>query len=193
MQRLWLFSLMIFAGCGDLYRNRSPHLGTVDLGALTVDGSTEPDLSPPPDLTPSACRGGRYEGVFSGTISGVSYPLSGPAIGSVSLVLGQPSGEFFTIGDGHMTGTATVPGITGTYPYSADLTGTLNCSSLMLENGKLENGKVLVMGTTFLFTGPIDATYNPGAQTLSGTWNGKESSNLAVGNGNWSVTYTGPN
>ncbi|HEX7479187.1 MAG TPA: hypothetical protein VF331_15385 [Polyangiales bacterium] len=58
----------------------------------------------------------------------------------------------------------------GLFPFEADVTGTLDCSTGKLT-GKLLNGWYLVLGTKYYFGGDLTADYNKTArQYVSGKW-----------------------
>jgi hypothetical protein len=87
--------------------------------------------------------------------------------------------------NGHLMGLAQ-----GQYPYTADLLGTLDCNTLKLEMGQIQNGKVTVTTLTFPFAGPIAADYDPiSTSFINGTWNVKQTNGPSTGMGTWSAAH----
>jgi hypothetical protein len=164
----------------------APRIGS----GSAVDGGA--DLAPPSGdlLPPPVCLAGQYLGTYE-----VKVLLAGLAPidtkGSVDLTLTQSqAGEFLLeIRDGHLMGKASGN------DYSADLVGTLNCTTLKLENGTLKNGKVTVSGLAYGFEGPLTADYDPKTVALvNGTWNVIQTSGPMIlapskGNGTWTATH----
>jgi hypothetical protein len=107
----------------------------------------------------SKCKGGHYQGSFTGTytssLTGVGFPI--PVSGNVDMTLYQEgsammtctlNGEmedcsnYFSLQNGTITGvadgTVTEAGITGGFPYFCKMTGTLDCAAQKLVNGWIE-------------------------------------------------------
>jgi hypothetical protein len=99
-------------------------------------------------------------------------------------MLMDQGGEFFTIANGKLMGSASG------YPYSADLIGTLDCSTLKLEGGMLQNGMVNVLGV-HKFEGPLTADYDDQKVAfVNGTWNVKEIGGfMGAGSGTWNAAH----
>jgi hypothetical protein len=130
------------------------------------------------------CQSGLYTGTFDGFYSSyltaVGVPL--PVTGDVNLTLDESTnGEFFTISNGSVSGTA--DGFLA--QYSCRITGTLNCTTKKLENGRLEDCIYCLgsftddaggCGLAGYFSGPLTADYNAANQSFeNGTWDGAES------------------
>jgi hypothetical protein len=149
---------------------------------------------------PLSCEAGRYTGAFTGfyasglTVVGVPIPVAG----DVNLTLDQSAnGEFYTISNGRITGTA--DGILA--QYSCDLSGTLDCTAKKLENGIIDcnycvgvfaGDSGICLGIEGHFIGPLTADYDAANQSFeNGTWKGKEGADAGVfgGSGNWTAAY----
>ena len=161
------------------------------------------------------CKGGKYDGTFAGLytshLTGVGIPI--PVTGNVDMTLDQqgtadmtchPTGEIpvpcnnvFTLKNGTITGVADQGMIGdaafGGFPYFCTMSGTLDCSSLKLDDGwiqctycvgPLADGGLScslldgVAGTTGVgghFAGPLTANYDVGSFSfVMGAWNGAE-------------------
>jgi hypothetical protein len=69
---------------------------------------------------------------------------------------------------------------------SAAWTGSLNCGTKQLENGRQENG---AWANGITFTGTLEGAYSVDPYALSGTWQVQsEQIPLAGGNGTWRIT-----
>ena len=145
--------------------------------------STAPDLGRPADLLGPdlagpvmMCLSGQYLGTYTGTVTlGGILPLK--TSGTVDLTLGTTSdGEFFQITNGKLVGKASGNA------YTADVEGKLNCSTLKLEMGFLQNGSVTVTGLTYGFEGPMLADYDPLTATfVNATWSITQTSGPMIG------------
>jgi hypothetical protein len=152
-----------------------------------------------PEAVPTAgsCKPGHYSGTFSGwyaadVIAGVPVPIAG----NVDLTLLQSNdGEFFKLADGKISGL-----VYGFIPFSSGLTGTLNCTTLKLENGFMPQGKYNFLGIDYPYEGPLDADYDKLTNAfVNGKWivgeptyhRGDPSTQFG-GFGDWTVSWTGP-
>jgi hypothetical protein len=133
------------------------------------------------------CEPGVYMGAFNGQVFVAGLPLD--ASGSVKLTLaskaGVTTGEFteLSIESGAVTGTVAA----GT--YAADVVGKLNCTTLKIENGGLQNG-VYTGFPPLTFEGPITADYVLDTHAfVFGTWNivdlGTPVPHVQLGKGAW--------
>jgi hypothetical protein len=160
------------AGCGRSVRggDLGSAGGAHDLALMMQPPVEDLAYTPPPDQPPpvGACLGGHYVGTFKGQILLANlFPID--THGTVDLTLMQTGGEFFEIMNGHLMGMASKN------PYMSDLQGTLNCTTLKLENGLIKNGSVTVTGITYMFEGPLAADYDPKTTSfVNGTWNIKQ-------------------
>jgi hypothetical protein len=118
-----------------------------------------------------SCKAGHYTGSFSGMYaSGLTFvgvPI--PVAGNLDLTLAESAdGEFFTISGGKLSGVAD-----GLFPFSADVSGTLDCKKAELVDGKLSNG-IYDLGVQGVqggtFEGPFPATYDKLTSAFTGTW-----------------------
>jgi hypothetical protein len=145
------------------------------------------------------CKAGHYQGSFAGNYTSgasiIGIPLA--VTGNVDFVLNQSmAGEFFDIGNGHVTGTASGGTIVGV-PFSADIVGTLNCNTGQIENAGLKNGQYTALGIFVgKFEGPVTGQYDRTTSTFtSGTWNVKEIGAAGPqfgGAGTWDAKWVGP-
>ncbi len=145
-----------------------------------------------------ACESGRYTGSFSGLYSSgltfVGTPI--PAAGNLELTLAPSAdGEFFTITGGTLCGL-----LNGDFPFSADISGTLDCTKLELVNGELSNGSywlgIVIGPPAGTFNGPFVATYDKVKHSFTGTWKVYEPGManpepIYGGNGPWSANLGG--
>jgi hypothetical protein len=186
MWRCLALALLFSSGCSPGGRAGVPVGGPEDALAAPRDAAApEQDLAPPaPDLTPvGQCLAGLYGGTYDGTVLFVGV-LPIPTQGTVELTLAQQQGEFAQIQNGQISGDASGN------PYSADVVGTLDCTTNRLEMGFLKNGKVTVSGVTYLFEGPFLADYDPQTATfVNGTWNVKQIGGNSTGMGTWTATH----
>lgn len=153
---------------------------------------------PEATATSGSCKSGHYSGSFAGmyasglTFVGVPIPVSG----NLDLTLNQAaSGEFFTVSGGKLSGVAD-----GLFPFSADVSGTLDCAKGQLVDGKLSNGIYNlgvqgVQGGTF--EGPMPANYDKLTHAFTGTWQVFEPKMstpppIYGGSGTWQTAWVGP-
>lgn len=112
-----------------------------------------------------SCKAGHYVGDFMGEYR------SSVVFGFPVMVSGEPgadgapglefwlektpgSGEIFSVNGGKLRGTAN-----GEYPFTGDLTGTLDCATKKYV-GRIENGVYLVGGLMYTFEGDVTADYD---------------------------------
>lgn len=135
------------------------------------------------------CKAGHYVGTFNGTFSSslTVFPLPLKVAGNVDMTLDQSqNGEFFNISNGHVSGVAN-----GTYPYSCDIVGGLNCVTAKLENTNLTNCTYTAFGIKKPFAGPLTANYDKLTFAfVGGTWVGKEPVAPYGGKGTWNAKFT---
>jgi hypothetical protein len=164
-------------------------------------GGYDPSVTfdwPEATATTGSCKAGHYTGSFAGMYaSGLTFvgvPI--PVAGNLDLTLNESAdGEFFTISGGKLSGVAD-----GLFPFSADVSGTLDCKKAELVDGKLSNGvyDLGVQGITGgTFEGPFPATYDKLTAAFTGTWKVYEPKMstpppIYGGNGTWQVTWVGP-
>jgi hypothetical protein len=160
-------------GCADGVMGGGAGDGTADAAATdaasgAIDSRTAVDSGPAIVRIPDSgvvapmgeCLPGLYVGTFEGNVAGMV------ATGTVSLTLeavSEGTGEFTTlvIRDGHVEGEANGA------PYTADVTGELDCETARLMDGRLENGTY----RGFAWSGTTEARYDPIAHAfVEGTW-----------------------
>ncbi len=180
------------AGTGAVGGTSAGMPGVGGTGAMPGVGGTGPSVTfdwpeSQPGLT---CKPGHYLGTFAGAWapSLIVFPAPIPVTGNVDLWLAESqSGEFLDIKDGKVSGVAN-----GTFPYSADIEGRLNCKTLKIENGFLRNGLYTVPALPPVpWEGPLGADYDKLAGAfVNGTWKGTEMANaLYGGNGTWTAGW----
>jgi len=145
-----------------------------------------------------SCKAGHYTGSFSGMYaSGLTFvgvPI--PVAGNMDLTLAESAdGEFFTISGGKLSGVAD-----GLFPFSADVSGTLDCTKAALVDGKLSNG-IYDLGVQGVqggtFEGPFPATYDKLTSSFTGTWKVYEPKMTTPppiygGSGDWNTHWVSP-
>ena len=99
------------------------------------------------------------------------------------------SGDYLTIEDGEITGQDQDGN-----PIQAEVSGSMNCTTNRLENGKLLNGMYTRtgLGMTVQFEGTADAVYAPGDKpSLLGTWK-TNGGPIEQGMGTFDATFQTP-
>lgn len=143
-----------------------------------------------------SCKAGHYKGSFVGIYSPsiAVAPVPIPVAGDIDLTLTKSAnGEFFDITGGKVSGVADL-----LFPFAADVKGTLNCTTVKLENGFLSNGTYVVGVFPYPFEGPLDASYDKLTHAFtSGTWTVGEPKwttppALYGGSGTWQANWVGP-
>jgi hypothetical protein len=161
-----------------------------DSGTTTpsADAGTATDASTPVKPT-SECVPGTYKGAFSGQVSFIpslfGSLLSVDITGAITISMGtNTSGNQLVISDGSVTGKDQ-----DGRPITAVVTGTLDCVTKKLLNGKLTNGKyVRSSSNTVEFSGTVTADYSPNPPSAAGAW--KTSGGfLEGGGGSWSAVH----
>jgi len=156
-----------------------------DAGA--ADGGSAPDAATYSDAGPaSECVPGTYKGAFSGQVNFLPIAFGGllgvDITGTISISIeADAKGALLTAKNGTVEGTDQDGN-----PVRAQVTGTLDCATKKLQNGKLVNGTYVRTGTTVSFSGTVTADYSPNPPSATGTW--KTSGGLLEGgNGVWSA------
>jgi hypothetical protein len=144
------------------------------------------------------CKAGHYVGTFMGFYGspaafGAPVPVAATdgADGTPGLEFTLEkmpgSGEIFAIKGGKMRGTAD-----GLFPFTADLTGTLDCETKKYV-GTIENGVYTVFGTDYHFVGTMTADYDKiQNEFINGIWHCTEPPNTTVppgGDGQWNTKW----
>lgn len=156
--------------------------GAADAGAADAAPGSAPDSALP---TGPACVAGRYEGRFEGTTMyrGSVLPVTGTW--TIELVE-RPHGEFFDIVGGRLEGAAL-----DTYPFEADVSGTLDCNTLLLQDGALRNGWVMGEGADASFEGTLAGRYVPHEHRfVDGEWSMTEVGGDGAASGTWEAALT---
>jgi hypothetical protein len=150
----------------------------------------------PQSTAVGSCKAGHYQGSFAGIYSPAIAvaPAPIPVAGNIDLILAQSAdGEFFEITDGKVSGVADL-----LFPFSADVKGTLNCTTSKLEGGFLSNGTYIVGIIPYAFEGPITGTYDKLSHSFTNdTWQVGEPTwttppPIYGGNGTWEASWVGP-
>lgn len=146
--------------------------------------------------TSGACKAGHYHGSFIGIYSpGITvFPAPIPVAGDIDLTLTESAnGETFEVTGGKVSGVAD-----GLFPFSADVAGTLDCTTGKLENGFLSSGVYLVGVLPGYFEGPLEADYDTLTQSfVNATWKVQEPKvttppSIYGGSGTWQASWVGP-
>lgn len=147
-------------------------------------------------VSTASCKAGQYKGSFVGIYSPsiAVAPVPIPVAGDIDLTLTKSqSGEFFEITGGKVSGVADL-----LFPFSADVKGTLDCTTMTLENGFLSNGTYIVGVFPYPFEGPLTASYDKLTHAFtSGKWTVGEPKwttppALYGGSGTWQANWVGP-
>jgi hypothetical protein len=140
---------------------------------------------------PGGCKAGHYVGSFNGVYSsfvtfiGIPLDVSGTVVLDVDM---SNNGEFFTISNGYVTGTASLLGDGGGggggIPYWCQVVGTLNCKTKQVDNGAIKNCGYCVgiaddagncLGLEGNFEGPVTGEYDSSIHAfINGTWAANE-------------------
>jgi hypothetical protein len=155
-------------------------------GPASAQGHYDPSVTFEfPETAPGdrPCKAGRYTGMFDGFYApGVAvWPSPIPVFGDIQIVLEETQdGEFLAIGDGTLEGVAL-----GLFPFQARISGRVNCSAGLLEDGFLNDGVYIVGVLPYTFSGPFTADFDPLTNSfVDGRW--------IVGEPDWATrTYGG--
>jgi hypothetical protein len=152
--------------------------------AAPVDAAPPRDTAPPPP----PCTAGDYRGAFNGTVDVVIFeiPLFNVELtGTISLTaVAEPGTESFAVTNGRVTGQDTQGNaITGT------VTGSLNCTTGKVEDGKLVGTYAGGLFQPVEFTGNVVGTYTNTPPSANGTWATETASTplLRGGSGTWNI------
>jgi hypothetical protein len=171
--------------------------GTADAGsaqgedagsAAGSDGGARPgDAGADGGAATSECVAGNYKGEFTGSVQFLPTPLG--ALLDVNIqgtleitVQAATQGDVLVAKNGKVHGTDQDGN-----PVDADLTGSLDCATKKLVNGKLVNGKYTRASIlTTSFSGTVEGVYLAKPPSASGTW--KTSAGfLEGGGGSWNA------
>lgn len=166
-----------------------PDAGTAesDAGVAASDGGAPPADGGSDAGARSECVAGTYKGEFSGTVQFLPTPLGAlldvEIKGSLEItVQAATQGDVLVAKNGKVRGTDQDGN-----PVEADLTGSLDCATKQLQNGKLVNGRYTRAGIlTTSFSGTVEGAYSATPPSASGTW--KTSAGfLEGGGGSWNA------
>jgi len=165
------------------------------------DASTAPpsapldaSMPPPPSTTPDAgapqapplCQPGRYTGAFSGSVRLAGAQVTN-VVGTLRAELElDPAGNGLLLRNARATGS-----VQGEIRLRATLSGRIDCTSLRLEDGLLEDGRVNLGNArnNFDFSGTIAGEYAPDRAAASGTWSGQSDDiEQVTAEGAWSLS-----
>lgn len=166
-------------------------------GPRLHDAATVPtaaDAAMPPSAADAAapvvaaeCRPGRYVGTFSGSIRVGSARFSN-VVGTIRAELTRDAAAGLMIGTARVNGTDRNENI-----LSVSLSGRVDCATLQLENGLLQDGSFYYAQARarFPFHGSLEGDYSKAPPTITGTWSG-ESNDLASasGEGRWNLRFS---
>ena len=128
-------------------------------------------------------------GTFAGTVQILTLPVVGISGTVVAELVANKAGDALVIASSRVEGMADAQ-----TRVSAKLTGTVNCATLALEEGALDDGVLTTPGllgesSTTTFSGKAEATYSSGPAALKGMWQAAPDSALS-GSGSWSVALS---
>lgn len=137
------------------------------------------------------CRAGTYTGVFAGEIRALVGIVRSDILGTLRFQLPAATGDRLTLQSGVLEGRDK-----DGHPIRASLSGTLNCATGQLENGRLRDGTYtkpdpLVRGrnTTARFTGVVSGTLSGDPPVGRGSWAVDNDRNARTGSGSWAVNF----
>jgi hypothetical protein len=170
-------------GTGSKPPAETPAAGTPAAGAVASAPPTEAQA------TSTACQPGMYSGAFTGSIQLIGLSLSS-VTGTIRARLElDASKQTLSLQEARIQGVDQSENqVTGL------LTGTLDCRTRMLMDGRLENGnyhgKDDKQGTAF--SGTTQASYASDPPSATGTWQASaDSVQVIAGQGTWSLVFTG--
>lgn len=140
--------------------------------------------------TTTACQPGPYSGTFTGSVQLIGLALSS-VTGTIRAEL-----ELDASNDSLRLRDARIQGIDQSEnEVTGMLTGTINCRTRELEEGKLEDGKYHSKnetGSSTSFSGTTRASYASDPPSATGTWQAvADDMQLLAGQGTWSLVFTG--
>ena len=155
-----------------------------------------PPEAGPPDAGPAdaglRCIPGTYSGAFAGEISALFGIIRIDIQGTISIDISPPaeSTDQLPIRNGKLDGKDTENN-----PITATISGTINCTTRRLENGRILNGMYTrrdpIYGgppRTVGFNGTATAIYNLDPPSATGQWEVVNETGLRAGSGTWSTT-----
>jgi hypothetical protein len=135
------------------------------------------------------CMPGNYVGTFAGTVQVLSLPVTGITGTVIAELVASKAGDRLAIANSRIDGMANAE-----TSVTAKLVGVVNCTTLELEGGALEEGVLTSpdlfgeSGTT-TFSGDAAATYSSAPPALKGTWKAAPGNALG-GSGSWSIALS---
>jgi hypothetical protein len=163
-----------------------------DAAADAARDAAPVDAAPPPvDTAPPApkCTAGNYRGMFMGSVivEFLSIPLFEILLtGDISLSAAAEAGtDRFTITNGAIVGKDNEDN-----QVTATVTGSLNCTTGKVENGRLSGRYFRPLLGEILFDGNVAGTYTNTPPSANGTWQTETASTdlLKGGMGTWNVS-----
>lgn len=166
-----------------------PPATTLDASAsmppATDASATAPPSTAPDAAAPSPCQPGAYTGAFSGSVRLNDQQITN-VFGALraELVL-DPAGNSLLLRNARVSGR-----VQDEIRMTASLSGRIDCTSLRLEDGLLEEGRVYLGNSrsSFDFSGTLDGAYTPDPAAASGTWSGQSDDiERVAAEGTWSL------
>jgi cytoskeletal protein CcmA (bactofilin family) len=142
-----------------------------------------PDAGPPPAA--SSCTPGMYSGNFRGAVFADGEQLANVTGRMRAELVLDSTGTRLVLRDGRVTGSDRDEN-----RLTVSLTGSINCTTLELEQGALIDGSYFYEGSrmSFTFQGTLDGTYSPDPPSVNGTWSGaSDDIALITAQGTWNL------
>lgn len=132
------------------------------------------------------CAPGNYVGTFAGTIQVLGLPVNRITGTVIAELVANKAGDSLAIASSRIDGMANQQ-----TSVTAKLMGVVNCKTLELEGGALDDGELSASNLfgesgKMTFRGKAAGTYSSNPATLQGTWQAAPDSALS-GSGNWSI------
>jgi hypothetical protein len=163
----------------------------IDAAADAARDAAPVDAAPPPVDTappPPKCTAGTYRGMFMGSVivEFLTIPLFEIQLtGDISLgAVAEAGTDRFTITNGAIMGKDNEDN-----QVTATVTGSLNCTTGKVENGRLSGRYFRPFLGEILFDGNVAGTYTNTPPSANGTWQTETASTdlLKGGMGTWNV------
>lgn len=150
-----------------------------DASMPSVDAARPRDPGPAgAPSPPQNCKPGVYAGTFSGSLYAIGLPVS-TVTGAINANLTLDLfGLYLNVRDLMVVG-SDESGNTLTVSVS----GNINCTTLQLEDGLLENGNYYMVGTgtAVQFVGVAAGTYRMSPYSINGTWSVEAQDSILLG------------
>jgi hypothetical protein len=161
-----------------------------DTGVPVAVPDTGTPMMPGPVDAGLSCVPGTYKGVFAGDISALLGIIKREVSGTISIDIAlSGSASRLEIRNGTLSGKDSMG-----FPVRAVVSGTLNCETKRLENGRLTEGvyegndPITNRPSTTQFSGTCTANYTTDPPSASGGWDVQNRLGTRGGEGTWSAT-----